>query len=107
VTIEPVCADRRNAFGPPDAGNPHVRWDEGGGASSTLLLYSTDDNASLSLGRSEHQGRPAFLIVDGVDICSGFEQQSDGGFIVSAGRIDQCRTTSGIPVIDIRIMIKK
>jgi arylsulfatase A len=41
VTIEPVCADRRNAFGPPDAGNPHVRWDEGGGASSTLLLYST------------------------------------------------------------------
>jgi len=41
VTPEPACAYRRKAFGKPDAGNPHVRFDEGGGVSLTLLLYST------------------------------------------------------------------
>jgi hypothetical protein len=50
-----VCADRRNAFGPPDAGNPHVRWDEGGGASSTLLLYSTE--IFLKIDRSSQSSR--------------------------------------------------
>ena len=32
ATIKPACADARNAFGKPDAGNPHVRFEEGGGA---------------------------------------------------------------------------
>ena len=35
-TIKPACADARNAFGKPDAGNPHVRFDEGGGADKTV-----------------------------------------------------------------------
>ena len=34
VTAEPVRAKRRNAFGKPDAGDPHVRFDEGGGTSN-------------------------------------------------------------------------
>ncbi len=39
---ETACADVRKAFGKPDAGNPHVRFEEGGGShlrsSSTRLL---------------------------------------------------------------------
>ena len=31
VTSESACAEGRNTFGKPDAGNPHVRFDEGGG----------------------------------------------------------------------------
>ena len=45
ATAKPACADARNAFGKPDAGDPHVRFDEGEGASMTLLLYSTDPRA--------------------------------------------------------------
>ena len=38
---KPVCADARNAFGKPDAGNSHVRFEEGEGLTKTVLLYST------------------------------------------------------------------
>ena len=36
------CMPAVKHSGPPDAGNPHVRWDEGGGAglwAGPLLLY--------------------------------------------------------------------
>ena len=80
MIAEPACAARRNAFGPPDAGNLHVRWDEGGG-SLAILLYSTvshrfpnEEHFKISSRRwapplsgsvSQIGGEPAFDLCDG------------------------------------------
>ena len=57
---EYACADVRKAFGKPDAGNPHVRFDEGGGShtrsSSTRLVLQPDANAVGDTLRRYHEG---------------------------------------------------
>ena len=69
ATIKPACADERNAFGKPDAGNPHVRFEEGGGA---------DKNSPPLLDRPcvefiQNQLQPIGLLLVKEDYLHGFE----------------------------------